>query len=77
MVTFCLREVVIECLTDGGASMSRITGYSSHLAQTEFGVWYDVTCEICFHYEERADHDVLVPVFMGDRRRSFAVVKTW
>lgn len=60
-----------------GRNDCRITGYSSHLAQTEFGVWYDVTCEICFHYEERADHDVLVSVFMDDRRRSFAVVKTW
>lgn len=39
--------------------------------------FYNVKCEICFDYEVRADYDVIVNVFMPDRRRSFAQVKTW
>lgn len=60
-----------------GRNDCKVTGYGAHLSSTEFGAWYDVTCEICFNYEERADHDVLVCAFMDDRRRSFAKVKTW
>ena len=60
-----------------GRKDCKVTGYSAKLNNTEFGTWYDVKCEICFNYEERADYDVLVSVFMDDRRRSFATVKTW
>lgn len=35
-----------------------------------------VSCEICFGYEEPADHSVIVSVIGMDRRRSFAQVKT-
>lgn len=41
------------------------------------GDWCEVKCEICFDYENRADYDVVINVFMPDRRRSFAKVKTW
>lgn len=39
--------------------------------------WYEVSCEICFNYEEVADHSVTLFVFMPDRRRSFAKVRNW
>ena len=59
----------------------KVTGYSAKRANIEglegCGEWYEVKCEICFNYEERADHDVMISVFMDDRRRSFATVKTW
>lgn len=58
-----------------GRNDCKVTGYSAHLADNEFGTWYDVRCEICFNYEERADYDVMVYVFMDDRRRSFAQVQ--
>lgn len=59
-----------------GRKDCKVTGYSARLASTEFGcTWYDVRCEICFNYEERADYDVMVCVFMDDRRRSFAQVQ--
>ena len=52
----------------------KVTGYSAQLSDFEFGVWYEVRCEICFNYEKRADYDVLLHVFMDDRRRSFATM---
>jgi hypothetical protein len=56
----------------------KVTGYSAKLSSTDFGcTWYEVTCEICFDYEERAECDVIVNVFMNDRRRSFATVNPW
>lgn len=55
----------------------KVTGYSAKLSNTDYGTWYNVTCEICFNYEERADYDVIISVFMDDRRRSFATVKTY
>lgn len=60
-----------------GRKDCKVTGYSAKLSTTDAGTWYDVTCEICFNYEERADYDVSVSVCMNDRRRSFATVKTW
>lgn len=53
----------------------KVTGYSSQKSDIEG--FYDVDCEICFNYEERAPYDVLVSVMMTDRRRSFATIKTW
>lgn len=53
----------------------KVTAYS-HGAPDEFG-GYEVNCEICFNYEDVADHSVLLYVCMLDRRRSFARVKTW
>lgn len=53
----------------------KVTGYSAKRSNLEgCGEWYDVQCEICFNFEDRADIDVLVSVFMDDRRRSFAKV---
>ena len=54
----------------------KVTGYSSK-RNPDLPDFYDVTCEICFNYEERADYDVVISVFMPDRRRSFATMKTW
>ncbi len=34
--------------------------------------FYDVTCEICHDYATRAENDVMISVFMPDRRMSFA-----
>lgn len=60
-----------------GRNDCKVTGYFARRSSTEFGTWYDVICEICFNYEERADYDVTIAVFMDDRRRSFARIKTW
>ena len=58
-----------------GRGDCKVTGYSSKKASVEgAGEWYDVQCEICFNYEERADYDVMLFAFMEDRRRSFAKV---
>ena len=54
----------------------KVTAYSSKPSKTTPG-FYDVECEICFDYEEVAEISVMVAVFMPDRRRSFATVKTW
>lgn len=58
-----------------GCNDCKVTGYFHNGADE----WGNVTviCEICFNYEERADHDVAVSVIGMDRRRSFAKVKTW
>ena len=60
-----------------GRKDCKVTGYSAKLSTTDAGTWYDVTCEICFNYEERAECDVVVSAFMDDRRRSFATVHPW
>lgn len=54
----------------------KVTAYSAKVDDVipEFML---VKCEICFNYEERASYDVEISVFMPDRRRSFATVKTW
>lgn len=58
-----------------GRNDCKVTGYSAKKSNLEgCGDWYDVQCEICFNYEERADYDVMVFVFMDDRRRSFAKI---
>lgn len=58
-----------------GRTDCKVTGYFAKSCNLEgCGTWYDVTCEICFDYQERAEKDVLVCVFMDDRRRSFARV---
>lgn len=58
-----------------GRSDCKVTGYSATRCPLKgCGNWYDVLCEICFGYVERAEQDVLVSVFMDDRRRSFATV---
>ncbi len=49
----------------------KITGYSTNGRVDELG-FVKVICEICHNYEERADIDVQLNVFMPDRRRSFA-----
>lgn len=51
-----------------------VTGYSverpeDELLRDNFRV---VTCEICHNYEERAEFDVVVEVFLLDRRKSWA-----
>ena len=48
-----------------------VTGYSYKSNPDEYNM-IEVTCEICHNYEERADYDVVVEVFMDDRRRSWA-----
>ncbi|MGN1025510.1 MAG: hypothetical protein ACI4P4_03790 [Faecousia sp.] len=58
-----------------GRKDCKVTGYSA--TPSEFEGWYEIRCEICFGYEERADYDVIVNAMMCDRRRSFATVKTW
>ena len=35
-----------------GRKDCKVTGYSAKLSTTDAGTWYDVTCEICFNYEE-------------------------
>lgn len=60
-----------------GRKDCKVTGYSARPAGDLLGHFYEVTCEICFNYEERADYDVVVSVFMADRRKSFAQVRTW
>ena len=45
-----------------GRNDCKVTGYSARLSSTDAGTWYDVVCEICFNYEERADYDVIVSV---------------
>lgn len=59
-----------------GRNDSKVTAYSHGGVPDELG-GYEVSCEICFNYENVADHSVLLYVFMPDRRRSFAKVKTW
>ena len=58
-----------------GRTDCKVTAYS-HGGQDELG-FYEVSCEIFFNYEEVADHSVTLFVFMPDRRRSFAKVRTW
>lgn len=54
-----------------GRSNCKVTGYFAK--RSELPDWYDVKCEICFGYDgDRADKDVMIAVFMPDRRRSFA-----
>lgn len=61
-----------------GRNDCKVTGYYAKLYSTDFGyTWYEVTCEICFDYEERAECDVVVRALMNDRRRSFATVTAW
>lgn len=62
-----------------GTTNAKVTAYSAKRCMYEpiIGDWYEVKCEICFDYENRADYDVVINVFMLDRRRSFAKVKTW
>ena len=55
-----------------GRKDCKVTGYS--VKRSEIRDFYDVRCEICFHYEDRADKDVTISVFMPDRRRSFASI---
>jgi hypothetical protein len=56
----------------------KVTGYAPRLHSTDYGcIWYEVTCEICFNYETRADRDAVIYVFMNDRRRSFAQIKNY
>ena len=50
----------------------KVTGYIAKKGDFPYGLWYEVRCEICFDYEERADCDVIINVYMDDRRRSFA-----
>jgi hypothetical protein len=56
-----------------GRKDCKVTGYSAK--PSVIGTWYEVTCEICFDYEDRADFDIVISAFMDDRRRSFATVK--
>lgn len=58
-----------------GRTDCKVTSYS-HGAPNEWG-WYEVSCEICFNYEEVADHSVTLFVYMRDRRRSWARVRNW
>lgn len=61
-----------------GRNDCKVTGFSAkRCEEPDLGDWYEVKCEICFNYEERADRDVVVSCFMSDRRRSFATVRTW
>lgn len=49
-----------------------VTGYSYKSIPDEYNI-IEVTCEICHGYDgDRADYDVVVEVFMDDRRRSWA-----
>jgi uncharacterized membrane protein len=59
-----------------GRNDCKVTGYYAKPSDHSEG-WYEIQCEICFGYEERAEHDVIVSAMMFDRRRSFATVKTW
>ena len=58
-----------------GRKDCKVTGYYAEPSACEG--WYDIHCEICFSYEDRAEFDVIVSAMMCDRRRSFATVKTW
>lgn len=59
-----------------GRKDCKLTGYCA--SKSDVPEFYDVQCEICFGYSgPRADHDVLLSVFLLDRRKSFATVKTW
>ena len=58
-----------------GRTDCKVTAYG-HSGPDELG-FYEVSCEICFSYEEAADHSVTLFVFMPDRRRSFAKVRNW
>ena len=52
-----------------------VTGYFwqyEHLDGIEDGTFAKVRCEICHNYEKRADEDVMLSIFIPDRRRSFA-----
>lgn len=61
-----------------GTTNAKVTAYTAKpYLDNGCGDWYEVKCEICFGYEEIADYDVIINVFMPDRRRSFAAVKTW
>lgn len=60
-----------------GVNNAKVTGYFVERAEHIRGEWYEVKCEICFDYEKRADHDVIVIVAIRDRRCSSAKVKTW
>ena len=60
-----------------GRKDCKVTGYSAIKSNIDCGTWYDVKCEICFDYEERAYFDVNLYVFMDDRRRSWAKVATF
>ena len=49
---------------------SRVTGYSYKVTPDECR-FVTVTCEICSHDMEQREDDVVLCVFMPDRRRSF------
>lgn len=49
----------------------KVTGYHYNGKQDELG-FVTIKCEICHNYEERAEVDVELNVFMPDRRRTWA-----
>lgn len=58
-----------------GRKDCKVTAWSAKRSEVES--FYNVTCEICFNYEKRANFDVVVSACMWDRRKSWALVKTW
>lgn len=70
-----VKKVETAANTFYGRDDCKVTSYG-HGAPDEWG-WCEVSCEICFNYEDVADHSVTLFVYMPDRRRSYAKVKTW
>lgn len=62
-----------------GRNDCKVTAYSARPHEEELlaDFYYEVTCEICFNYEEPADYSVIISAFLPDRRKSHATVKTW
>lgn len=72
-----IKKAEVAANKFSGRKDCKVTAYSPKRSDTEFGTWYDVDCEICFNYEKAAEFSVCISVFMDDRRRSFATIKTW
>lgn len=69
-----IKKAVSLANKHSGRTDCAITAWSSHKGD---GSWVDVKCEICFEHGagDRADFDVMVCVYLPDRRRSF--VQIW
>jgi len=65
-----IKKAIKKANELNGCKDCTVTGYS-YSGADEFGC-IRVTCEICHNYETRADYDVVVEVFMMDRRKSWA-----
>lgn len=69
-----IKKAVSLANKEAGRKDCAVTAWSS---KPDGNNWVNVQCEICFEHGagDRADFDVMVAVYLPDRRRSF--VQIW